>query len=121
MTIITNNYGQYFENEQQRTNVKGQRGWLLLSPLARQIVVTSGHDVPETEPELSTREILRVVTEARLRLVHRDARKRCRAGHCRRACAQAPSGYPYSYAGCLRSGTRSESSRVTYTGDERGT
>jgi hypothetical protein len=38
---------------------------LLLSPSARQIVVSSGHDVPENEPELTTGEILRVVTEAR--------------------------------------------------------
>jgi hypothetical protein len=65
MTVISNNYRQYFQNEEHRTNVKGQRGGLLLSPSARQIVVSSGHDVPENEPELTTGEILRVVTEAR--------------------------------------------------------
>jgi hypothetical protein len=65
MTVITNDYGENFENEEQRTNVHGQRGWLALSPLARQVVVTSGHDVPETEPQLTLREILRVVSTAR--------------------------------------------------------
>lgn len=68
MTVISNNYGKYFENEEQRTNVQGQRGWLVLSPLAKQVVVTSGHAVPENEPELTLSEILRVVTEARANL-----------------------------------------------------
>jgi len=65
MTVISNNYGDYYENEEQRTNVKGQRGWLVLSPLARQVVVTSGHNVPENEPALTLAEILRVVVAAR--------------------------------------------------------
>jgi hypothetical protein len=43
----------------------GQRGWLVLSPLAQQVVVTSGHDVPENEPELTVREIFRVLAAAR--------------------------------------------------------
>jgi pimeloyl-ACP methyl ester carboxylesterase len=65
MTVISNDYGDFYENEEQRTNVKGQRGWLELSPLAKQVVVTTGHDVPENEPDLTVREILRVVDEAR--------------------------------------------------------
>ncbi|HET9945690.1 MAG TPA: alpha/beta hydrolase [Actinomycetes bacterium] len=52
-------------NIEQRTNVEGQRGWLVLSPLAEQFVVTTGHDVPNTETELTVREVLRVVEEAR--------------------------------------------------------
>jgi hypothetical protein len=65
MTVISNDYGDNWENAEQKTNVKGQRGWLVLSPLARQIVVTSGHDVPENEPDLTVREVLRVLRAAR--------------------------------------------------------
>jgi pimeloyl-ACP methyl ester carboxylesterase len=65
MTVISNDYGDFYENEEQRTNVKDQRGWLALSPLAKQVVVTTGHDVPENEPDLTVREILRVLDEAR--------------------------------------------------------
>lgn len=64
MTVISNDYGDFYENEEQRTNVKGQRGWLELSPLAKQVVVTTGHDVPENEPDLTLREILRVLDQA---------------------------------------------------------
>ena len=65
MTAISNDYGQSYGNEEQRTNVKDQRGWLVLSPLAKQVVVTSGHDVPENEWGLTVQEILRVLAEAR--------------------------------------------------------
>jgi pimeloyl-ACP methyl ester carboxylesterase len=65
MTVISNDYGDSGENAEQKTNVKGQRGWLVLSPLARQVVVTSGHDVPENEPDLTEREVLRVLAAAR--------------------------------------------------------
>jgi pimeloyl-ACP methyl ester carboxylesterase len=65
MTVITNDYGKNWTNQEERTNVKGQQGWLVLSPLARQIVVTSGHDVPENEPDLTVSEILRVLQAAR--------------------------------------------------------
>ena len=65
MTVISNDYGDTWENAEQKNNVKGQRGWLVLSPLARQVVVTSGHDVPENEPDLTVREILRVLATAR--------------------------------------------------------
>jgi pimeloyl-ACP methyl ester carboxylesterase len=65
MTVISNDYGGNWQNAEQKTNVKDQRGWLVLSPLARQVVVTSGHDVPENEPDLTVREILRVLSAAR--------------------------------------------------------
>ena len=65
MTVISNDYGDTWENAEQKNNVKGQRGWLVLSPLARQVVATSGHDVPENEPDLTVREILRVLAAAR--------------------------------------------------------
>jgi hypothetical protein len=65
MTVISNDYGDHGDGEEQQTNVAGQKGWLLLSPQARQIVVTSGHDVPGNEPDLVNREILRVLDLAR--------------------------------------------------------
>ncbi len=64
MTVITNDYRGNGENAEQQTNVKGQQGWLVLSPLAKQVVVTSGHNVPENEPDLTVREILRVLAAA---------------------------------------------------------
>jgi pimeloyl-ACP methyl ester carboxylesterase len=64
MTVITNDYQGTGTNNEERTNVQGQRGWLVLSPQARQIVVTSGHAVPENEPDLTVREILRVLDVA---------------------------------------------------------
>jgi hypothetical protein len=65
MTVISNDYGKSYSNEEERTNVAAQKGWLVLSPQARQVVVTSGHNVPENEPDLVVREILRVVKAAR--------------------------------------------------------
>jgi hypothetical protein len=65
MTVISNDCGDNWQNAEQKTNVRDQRGWLVLSPLARQVVVTSGHDVPENEPDLTVREILRVLSAAR--------------------------------------------------------
>jgi len=64
MTVISNDYGSSFENEEQRTNVVDQRGWFELSPQARQVVVTSGHDVAENEPDVVIGEILRVLEAA---------------------------------------------------------
>lgn len=61
LVVISNDYGDDYENEEQRTNVEDQKGWLRLSPQARQVVVTSGHDVPENEPDLVIKEILQVL------------------------------------------------------------
>jgi pimeloyl-ACP methyl ester carboxylesterase len=65
MTVITNDYRGNGTNNEEQTNVKGQQGWLALSPLARQVIVTTGHDVPENEPDLTVKEILRVLQAAR--------------------------------------------------------
>ncbi len=65
MTIITNDYKSSAENAEERNNVTGQKAWLVLSPQARQVVVTSGHDVANNEPTLVIREILRVLAAAR--------------------------------------------------------
>jgi Alpha/beta hydrolase family len=46
-------------------NIEDQRGWLVLSPRAEQIVVDTGHAVEEEDPELVIDVILDVVREAR--------------------------------------------------------
>ena len=61
LVVISNDYRDDYENEEQRTNVEDQKGWFKLSPQARQVVVTSGHDVPENEPDLVIKEILQVL------------------------------------------------------------
>jgi hypothetical protein len=61
LVVISNDYRADYENEEQRTNVEDQKGWFKLSPQARQVVVTSGHNVPENEPALVIKEILQVL------------------------------------------------------------
>jgi pimeloyl-ACP methyl ester carboxylesterase len=53
------------ERRGMRRNVEAQRGWLVLSPRARQLVVHTGHAVEEADPELVIRVILDVVKRAR--------------------------------------------------------
>jgi hypothetical protein len=65
MAVISNDYGENAPPGDEQTNVADQQGWLVLSPSSNQIVVTSGHDVPENEPELVVREILAVLNAAR--------------------------------------------------------
>ena len=48
-----------------RRNIDRQKGWLVLSPRAEQIVVTTGHAVEEEDPQLVIDVILDVVKEAR--------------------------------------------------------
>ncbi|HYH58450.1 MAG TPA: alpha/beta hydrolase [Thermoleophilaceae bacterium] len=48
-----------------RRNVERQKGWLVLSPRAEQIVVNTGHAVEEDDPELVIDVILDAVKEAR--------------------------------------------------------
>ena len=52
------------EQEAMRNNVENQKGWLVLSPSAEQIVVDTGHAVEEEDPELVTDTILDVVKAA---------------------------------------------------------
>jgi hypothetical protein len=65
ITVISNDYGSAATNEEERNSVRAQRGWLELSPPGRQVVVTSGHNVPENEPQVVVKEIRRVVDMAR--------------------------------------------------------
>ena len=53
------------ERRGMRRNVAAQRGWLVLSPRARQLVVRTGHAVEEADPKLVIDAILRVVSLAR--------------------------------------------------------
>lgn len=51
--VITNDYTGTATNDDERDSIKGQQGWFALNPDgARQIVVTSGHNVPENEPRI---------------------------------------------------------------------
>jgi pimeloyl-ACP methyl ester carboxylesterase len=71
--VISNRYSDEeiaespFPSEQQgmRDNVKAQKGWLVLSPSAEQVVVTTGHAVEEADPQLVIDAILRVVSLSR--------------------------------------------------------
>lgn len=56
-----------FPSEQRlmRENVDRQKGWLVLSPSAEQIVVETGHAVEEEDPEVVIDSILEVVKTAR--------------------------------------------------------
>ncbi len=73
VTVISNEYTDQqiaeaeFDSERRgmRTNVKDQRGWLVLSPRAKQEVVHTGHAVEEADPALVTNAILDVIQAAR--------------------------------------------------------
>ena len=61
LAVISNDHGENAPPGDEQTNVADQQGWPVLSPSSKQVVVTSGHDVPVNEPELVVREILAVL------------------------------------------------------------
>jgi pimeloyl-ACP methyl ester carboxylesterase len=73
VTVMSNEYSadeiaaaEYpSERRGMRTNVSDQRGWLVLSPSAKQLVVHTGHAIEERDPELVLDSILDVVAAAR--------------------------------------------------------
>ena len=73
ITVISNEYGNSeiaaaeFPEEKagMKTNVSDQRGWLMLSPSAEQMVVQTGHAVEEADPDLVIDAILDVYEQAR--------------------------------------------------------
>ena len=73
VTVMSNEYSademaaaEYpSERQGMRTNVSAQRGWLALSPSAKQVVVHTGHAVEERDPGLVLDSILEVVAAAR--------------------------------------------------------
>jgi pimeloyl-ACP methyl ester carboxylesterase len=64
VSIISVDYGPDAPAE-QRGNVAYQRGWLVLSPQAIQVVAHTGHDVHWDDPALVLGEIVRVIEDAR--------------------------------------------------------
>jgi len=73
VTIISNEYstaeidGSPYPSEARgmRRNVSDQKGWLVLSPRAKQLVVHTGHAVEEQDPQLVIDAILGVARAAR--------------------------------------------------------
>ncbi len=67
LTVLSNDYGDEVEpNTDEATNVEDQQGWFDLSPEhAKQVVVTSGHDLSSNEAELVITEIRAVLAAAR--------------------------------------------------------
>jgi Serine aminopeptidase, S33 len=51
--IVTVDYGSAATSPAERRNVKDQRGWLVLSPQAEQVVVDTGHAVVDEDPDLA--------------------------------------------------------------------
>ena len=72
VTVITVKFSDEAVNESpfpeerraMRRNVERQRGWLVLSPRAKQVVVRTGHAVEEEDPDLVINAILDVVEAA---------------------------------------------------------
>ena len=65
ISVITNRFSkQDADNVDDLRNVARQKGWLV-SPQAKQVVVSSGHDVPNLEPDVVIAEVLRVLGAAR--------------------------------------------------------
>lgn len=65
--IVTVDYGNIAESAAERRNVDDQRGWLVLSPSAKQIVVHTGHGIVDDDPKLASDIVLDVVTASRRR------------------------------------------------------
>ena len=65
LTVISNRYAPGTGRGDEETNVKDQRGWFVLSPNAKQVVVTTGHDVASNEYGLVIKETLEVLATAR--------------------------------------------------------
>jgi len=73
VTIISNEYsaaeihGSPFPSEAARmsSNVSDQKGWLVLSPRAKQMVVHTGHAVEEQDPQFVIDAIVDVARAAR--------------------------------------------------------
>jgi hypothetical protein len=63
--IMSNDYGEISPPGDEKTSVEDQRGWLVLSPNSKQVVVTSGHDVVSNETNKSLRLILDTLRSAR--------------------------------------------------------
>ena len=67
VTVMSNDYGDAAApGSDDATNVEDQRGWYALtSGPTRQVVVTTGHDIPFNQPDLVIKAILDVLAAAR--------------------------------------------------------
>ena len=52
-------------DQEDPNNVRLQRGWLVLSPQAKQVVANTGHAIDEEDPELVKKTLLEVVEASR--------------------------------------------------------
>jgi alpha/beta hydrolase fold len=66
ITVISNDYTGYAANADEENSIERQQGWFVLNPdQAKQVIVTTGHDVPGNEPGVVVDEVLRVLEIAR--------------------------------------------------------
>jgi hypothetical protein len=63
--IVAVDYGSAAASPAERRNVKDQRGWLVLSSQAEQVVVDTGHSVIDEDPDLAIDLLLDTVKAAR--------------------------------------------------------
>jgi hypothetical protein len=61
VTIISVDYGPQTSLEAEKANVDVQKGWLIFSPRATQVVLRAGHDVANEDPQLVIDEVAKVV------------------------------------------------------------
>jgi pimeloyl-ACP methyl ester carboxylesterase len=67
ITVITNDYTGYAQNDDEEHSIEGQQGWFELNPDdARQVVVKSGHNVPGNEPVVVIEAIREILDKARV-------------------------------------------------------
>jgi hypothetical protein len=64
VTIMTVEYAGSSEIN-EKLNVTGQQGWLVLSPRAEQLIVRTSHLVVQEDPDLVIGEILEVLAAAK--------------------------------------------------------
>ena len=64
VTVVTVEY-ENPENLDEEENIEGQQGWLVLSPMAEQIVVHTAHDIANADSEFVIEEVIKVVEAAR--------------------------------------------------------
>ncbi len=61
VTVMSVDYGSDATMEAEKTNVDVQRGWLVFSPRATQVVVHTGHDIVGEDPQHVIEEVARVL------------------------------------------------------------
>jgi len=62
--IVSNDYGDNAVAPEEAENVEAQRGWLVLSPRSTQVLVTSGHDIPNFASDVVAEEVSKVLEHA---------------------------------------------------------